>query len=1151
MSTERVGIEIELMGYEAAYRNMENLEREIAGLRGKKARIEVEARVDKLKKNLVALRSEMAKLKTAQSEVEKGGSAWNEQASRIRKVQNEIRETTAEMQRLQNALRNVKQVDLGRTFNSLSSKVGHIGSAMQSAGNALTRATAPLRMLTGGLGLGAAFSAVNKATEGLATGFERYDIMKKYPKMMAQFETQTYKATDSINELNDSVLGMPTGLDEIVDLSQRFTMTMGDMKKGTKLAIATNNAFLASMSTDTQKYQGMMQLQDVIGGKKMNAREWQSLANSMMPAIRMMGEEMGLAGDELNEWVSAVQKGKVSNEDFLKALEKAGTGEGKVASMAENAKDTWEAFSNNVQNAFSRMTYGLLQTADTLTQEMFGKDLNQLLSDVVPKKIDALTKKMQDWIKANPDKITDFFEKLKGIDWKGLGKGFVDGIGLLVKGIDKLTEFAEGKSLEKVGKVMALLAPIGSGLTILGGLIKGSRHIFAGIGTGLRALFTGGVIGKIAGIFKQLGGVGKAAEKAKKVGKVGKLGSTFKSFLPAIEGIAAVGVMLTEVSGIAALDSWLLSKAVGNVNKILDGMSDVFSKVGGLKSGWDSAKEGNLKTAVNDLFSIYDIIYGEDKTVMGAKANTKGAAGGTVRSKGLAQFKKGALKDMADSVKSLGDIFGEMIGINESLGKLKGFKGFDDKTVEGVGAFVESIGGIYSDLDEKLKDIKPTKADGYTQIISTSGEMFKSIGDIAKTLPDILKSLAPVTTSSIGGGGNTVTKIKDALTGKQGLFTTINAILSSVQNDLMGDGMDATGERFTAKGIGKLETVMASITAVFGSIKDVISQLPDIQASLTPLTQSGTGGSALTSITQMVERLMKGIGQMVTAVDGIGDTKGIETKVEQVKGAIGKIKSIASTLSELGTGSLATADGAAFTAIENIKAMVTQLGNALNTDVIAGIQAQVDAFTNSVNAMFEGLNRAFSNVTITINIKGKIKGADQLISSIRSVNNRIRMAVNGINTTYTRHVTVNISRSVNLTGTDPSTVNAGGRNLTPSSPLLHPSKGGAIYRASGGSIFTRRGTDTVPAMLTPGEFVQRRKAVQTFGLDFMRRVNALDIQGAMRSLSARVGRTSAVARQTTIYNNTTNNYNVNTNQNIRTNNPNFAFKRSNRYVNAL
>jgi TP901 family phage tail tape measure protein len=54
--------------------------------------------------------------------------------------------------------------------------------------------------------------------------------------------------------------------------------------------------------------------------------------------------------------------------------------------------------------------------------------------------------------------------------------------------------------------------------------------------------------------------------------------------------------------------------------------------------------------------------------------------------------------------------------------------------------------------------------------------------------------------------------------------------------------------------------------------------------------------------------------------------------------------------------------------------------------------------------------------------------------------------------------------------------------------------GGMIpsYMANGGmaSIFKNMGTDTVPAMLTPGEFVVRKSAVQSFGADNLKAVNS-------------------------------------------------------------
>jgi hypothetical protein len=67
----------------------------------------------------------------------------------------------------------------------------------------------------------------------------------------------------------------------------------------------------------------------------------------------------------------------------------------------------------------------------------------------------------------------------------------------------------------------------------------------------------------------------------------------------------------------------------------------------------------------------------------------------------------------------------------------------------------------------------------------------------------------------------------------------------------------------------------------------------------------------------------------------------------------------------------------------------------------------------------------------------------------------------------------------------------------------------------------------------------------------MRRVNNLDIVGAMRELSAKAGSVVSNAKQTVINNNITNNNSPTINQNIQTNNPNFAFKRANRFVTAL
>jgi hypothetical protein len=56
-------------------------------------------------------------------------------------------------------------------------------------------------------------------------------------------------------------------------------------------------------------------------------------------------------------------------------------------------------------------------------------------------------------------------------------------------------------------------------------------------------------------------------------------------------------------------------------------------------------------------------------------------------------------------------------------------------------------------------------------------------------------------------------------------------------------------------------------------------------------------------------------------------------------------------------------------------------------------------------------------------------------------------------------------------------------------PTQKMNMGGLISYMSNGGIFKPLGTDTVPAMLTPGEFIMSRYAVQDFGLDKMKAIN--------------------------------------------------------------
>ena len=84
--------------------------------------------------------------------------------------------------------------------------------------------------------------------------------------------------------------------------------------------------------------------------------------------------------------------------------------------------------------------------------------------------------------------------------------------------------------------------------------------------------------------------------------------------------------------------------------------------------------------------------------------------------------------------------------------------------------------------------------------------------------------------------------------------------------------------------------------------------------------------------------------------------------------------------------------------------------------------------------------------------------------------------------------------------------------------------GGKVKYYSGGSFggvdFVSRGTDTVPTMLTPGEYVLRKKAVDSLGTNFLDKLNKYGFSALQKGTGQ------------TIINNVYNNNNAQISQNI-------------------
>ncbi|MBL1227989.1 hypothetical protein IW492_01935 [Enterococcus sp. BWB1-3] len=202
----------------------------------------------------------------------------------------------------------------------------------------------------------------------------------------------------------------------------------------------------------------------------------------------------------------------------------------------------------------------------------------------------------------------------------------------------------------------------------------------------------------------------------------------------------------------------------------------------------------------------------------------------------------------------------------------------------------------------------------------------------------------------------------------------------------------------------------------------------------------------------------------------------------------------------------------------------------------------------------------------TIGLNYTTNLTEGLINAIKSIPTEINNIVDGFSTknsstiTSFRNIGAELGNAI-VTGFSSAVeglyIKAGSSNNNESRILDIGSfqTGGIVpkYLATGGlaSIFKKKGTDTIPAMLTSGEFVQRKAAVQTFGLDFMNRINNLDVRGVFATLTGRFSTQSmlipAVSNVVNNINHTTNNANRVT-QNVVGGNPAYMMKRASRYL---
>lgn len=292
-------------------------------------------------------------------------------------------------------------------------------------------------------------------------------------------------------------------------------------------------------------------------------------------------------------------------------------------------------------------------------------------------------------------------------------------------------------------------------------------------------------------------------------------------------------------------------------------------------------------------------------------------------------------------------------------------------------------------------------------------------------------------------------------------------------------------------------------------------------------------------------------GKMNDFLEGIrNSSKSDDTKKEKLSGFISKMKGFDEEIGDIIADRMVTKGETFAEAVKNF-----QSENTISPEKLEKTKATITNYTNAIGKMFDNgdikIEEAsallygidISNIdTSKLDAKGKalLEEVKKKVDTTDGAIGKIKSAVEknnpgDVDTTSIENASSDINQALaSLTtkvagamGSILSKIKSG--TGSPSRRLgsivsIPRFSGGKVKYYSGGSFggvdFVSRGTDTVPTMLTPGEYVLRKKAVDSLGTNFLDKLNKYGFSALQKGTGQ------------TIINNVYNNNNAQISQNI-------------------
>ena len=270
--------------------------------------------------------------------------------------------------------------DIGGYQSAMKQLKGETASATDSASSSVLGGGKSFLKMGALAGIGAgvvtkALQTMGSMTTSIVSRFDTLNNANRTFKNMGFATTDTKKA---MSGLNDSIMGLPTSLDQAVQGMELMAASTGDVQKGQKVFSAVNDAVLGFGGSSAQASSAVQQLSQDLSSGTITAATWNSMINDGMgPALKSLAKSMGMTSGQLKD---ALSNGKVSADQFSEALinmdKNGGSG---MQSLHKIALDSTAGISSsfaNLKTAVVRGSANMLTVVDNFIKSVTGTNIS-------------------------------------------------------------------------------------------------------------------------------------------------------------------------------------------------------------------------------------------------------------------------------------------------------------------------------------------------------------------------------------------------------------------------------------------------------------------------------------------------------------------------------------------------------------------------------------------------------------------------------------------------------------------------------------------------------------------------------------------------------------------------------------------------------